>query len=71
MLPKPDISRPLFQHPDFRVEAMYTQLGLCPMCQNPVYEKDFVDEISRREYSITGLCQTCQDVMFAEPDEDE
>lgn len=71
MLSKPDISRPVFQHPDFRVEAMYTQLGLCPMCQSPVREEDFVDEISRCEYSITGFCQKCQDIIFTEPDEDE
>lgn len=70
MLPKPDISKPVFQHPDFHIEAMYTQLGICPNCYTPICEEDFVDEISRREYSVSGLCQMCQDVMFAEPEED-
>jgi hypothetical protein len=25
---------------------------------------DFRDELSRREYSISGLCQECQDLTF-------
>ncbi len=25
---------------------------------------NFVDELSRREYSISGMCQTCQDGVF-------
>lgn len=29
----------------------------------------FKDAMSRREYSISGLCQACQDVIFAEPPE--
>jgi transcription initiation factor IIE alpha subunit len=67
MLTKPNINKPAFQHPDFRVEAMYTQIGLCPMCQSPIHEEDFTDEISRREYSISGLCQKCQDEIFQPP----
>lgn len=31
-------------------------------CGKPVGE--FRDEISRREYRISGLCQTCQDKFF-------
>ena len=27
----------------------------------------FRDEISKREYAITTLCQHCQDEVFAEP----
>lgn len=31
----------------------------------------FTDELSQREFAISGLCQACQDVAFREPDEDE
>jgi hypothetical protein len=31
-------------------------------CGQPATE--FRDTISEREYSISGLCQTCQDVFF-------
>ena len=27
----------------------------------------FVDELSAKEYKISGLCQSCQDKIFVEP----
>jgi phosphate uptake regulator len=39
-------------------------------CSQPI--KGFRDEISAREYKITGMCQACQDKMFEEePEEGE
>lgn len=38
--------------------------GLCPMCGIHVGMIPFTDEISRREYKISGLCQKCQDAVF-------
>lgn len=35
--------------------------GKCPMCGNPIDDSEFRDELSRKEYSISGLCQMCQD----------
>ncbi len=29
----------------------------------------FADELSAKEYRISGLCQSCQDKTFKEPDE--
>jgi uncharacterized CHY-type Zn-finger protein len=40
----------------------------CVMCGKPATA--FKDELSRREYEISALCQGCQDVAFSE-DEDE
>jgi hypothetical protein len=37
--------------------------GLCPDCKNPI-DHQFRNEISRREFQISGLCQQCQDKMF-------
>lgn len=34
----------------------------CPMCGGDIGE--FKDEISKREYEISGLCQKCQDGVF-------
>jgi len=43
--------------------------GACMGCgKNPVGE--FTDELSRKEYGISGCCQACQDEMFAEPGDD-
>jgi predicted amidophosphoribosyltransferase len=38
--------------------------GLCPRCGKPAQQ--FRDCTSEREYEISGLCQKCQDVIFAE-----
>lgn len=35
---------------------------VCVRCHNPVGELN--DDISMREYEISGLCQTCQDQIF-------
>ena len=32
---------------------------------------DFRDEISRKEFGISGFCQSCQDDIFGGPDEDD
>lgn len=35
---------------------------ICVMCGEDA--KDFRDDVSRREYTISGMCQICQDVVF-------
>jgi hypothetical protein len=47
----------------------------CPLCGKPPTSKDdkefflFRDFNSAEEYRISGLCQECQDYVFAEPKE--
>lgn len=38
-------------------------------CAGPATE--FRDEISRREYGISGMCQKCQDAFFNSNEEDD
>ena len=45
-----------------RTEAI--ELGVCVDCGQPA--KDFRDAISQKEYTISGLCQSCQDKIFGE-----
>lgn len=41
-----------------------TEAGNCPICKAVIHpNKEFRDELSRREYEICGLCQKCQDLM--------
>jgi len=42
--------------------------GKCPTCGGEV--GDFRDELSAREYGISGMCQTCQDSVFCEDEEE-
>lgn len=44
-----------------RKVAMENQL--CVMCGSDA--NHFADELSRKEYGISGMCQTCQDKAFA------
>lgn len=37
-------------------------LDYCTMCRKPATE--FRDELSRKEYTLSGCCQTCQDDFF-------
>ena len=45
--------------------------GKCPFCSSPIDETTFRDDLSLREFKISGLCQKCQDSFFKEPDEDD
>lgn len=41
--------------------------GQCPTCGNEI--GIFRDRLSEKEFEISGMCQTCQDVTFSNPDE--
>ena len=41
--------------------------GKCTICRRPIKRNDFRDELSKRIYGISGMCQQCQDEIF-EPD---
>jgi uncharacterized CHY-type Zn-finger protein len=42
---------------------------ICVSCGKPAVE--FKDTLSRKEYRISGLCQNCQDIVFAIPEDEE
>ena len=41
----------------------------CTTCGNPITQ--FKNEISKKEYSISGMCQNCQDSVFDNYDEED
>lgn len=40
----------------------------CPLCGEDVKEEDFRDELSRKEFELSHMCQFCQDETF-QPDD--
>ena len=38
--------------------------GKCPFCGKDMSNPSFRDEMSIKEFRITGLCQECQDDFF-------
>ena len=53
----------------FEEEVRRAMMGMCIFCQTPVTVEDFRDDISRREFEISGMCQKCQDETFKDPEE--
>lgn len=48
----------------FGEQVKLSNAGKCPFCRQEVQMKDFTDELSKKEYGISGLCQKCQDETF-------
>jgi len=40
---------------------------VCAWCGTDANKKGFVDELSIKEFKISGLCQSCQDETFGKP----
>ena len=57
-----DIMRQLFPKAMANIDA-----GLCATCGKPVGE--FRDELSKKEFKISGMCQICQNSVFDQPEE--
>ena len=46
--------------------------GTCVSCDaEGIIASSFSDDISRKEYSISGMCQSCQDDLFGADEDDE
>lgn len=58
-----------FMETFFPEETKRQEQGLCPFCSHKIEESEFRDPLSLKEYQISGLCQSCQDDFFKEPEE--
>lgn len=58
--PHPGTSRPADLI--FPEKKALKDAGRCPTCMLTI--TDFRDELSVREYNISGMCQKCQDETF-------
>lgn len=45
-------------------EVKRIEAGKCPTCGNEIDPDDFNDDLSRKEWRISGMCQKCQDGVF-------
>ena len=49
----------------FNDEVKLVESSKCPFCKKDINpEKDFKDDLSKKEFKLSGLCQSCQDEMF-------
>jgi len=47
-----------------RSPAEAKEKGVCVTCGAKIEMEDFKDQLSIKEYGISGLCQKCQDDTF-------
>lgn len=40
--------------------------AVCPCCETQIRLEDFTDELSFKEFEISGLCEDCQNELFEE-----
>ena len=66
MLNPPNLSKPVFEV--FPNSADRVTFGVCVTCPNSIEEDDFRDDLSKKEYGISGMCQECQDDIFGGDD---
>jgi hypothetical protein len=62
MLQKPDVTKPGIAMFPNNVRAI--EADKCPTCGKVIKESDFRHGLSKTEYSISGMCQECQDKVF-------
>ena len=62
----PDLSKPIFALMPHLADRIMQ--GVCTFCA--VTLDEFRDELSAKEYSISGMCQTCQDKTFGVSEEE-
>lgn len=48
----------------FHKELQAIAEGKCPLCAKLVDSTQFKDELSLKEFKISGMCRNCQDDMF-------
>jgi len=59
----------MLRNAGFGKEVERVARGLCASCgEKP---GPFKDELSRREFGISGLCQKCQDDVFGGPEDED
>lgn len=53
----------------FGAEVERFENGLCVLCSKPVVIAELRNDMSRSEYEISGMCQTCQDGVWKPEDQ--
>ena len=65
----PDLSKPIFAMMPHLADRIIN--GCCAHCNEFIESDEFDDELSAKEFSISGMCQSCQNEIFQPFDEDE
>ena len=61
-----EMNKEMMRQLGFGVEVDRVESGKCPLCRDFIDPSSFKDELSKKEFTISGMCQQCQDVCFEE-----
>lgn len=64
------MNKQIMREAGFGKQVELVEHGFCPFCQKPVSISEFRDQLSVREYRISGICQACQDRVFVCTEDD-
>lgn len=62
------MNREILKMCGFEDEVNDVDSGRCPFCKLTVRSTDFTDDLSLKEFQLSGLCQECQDEVFSSND---
>ena len=64
------MNRDIMEALGFGEEMKMVENRQCPICGKRININDFVDELSLKEFTISGMCQECQDKIFNESEDE-
>lgn len=63
------MNRDIMEALGFGKEMKMVENRQCPICGEKVNTNDFRDDLSVKEFTISGMCQKCQDKIFNSEEE--
>lgn len=63
------MNKDIMRQAGFGKDVELVEQGKCPFCKKPIDATTFRDELSLKEFKISGMCQKCQDDFFGVKDE--
>ncbi len=59
------MNKDIMKKAGFEKEVALVEKHVCPICCKDIsLVNAFKDELSRKEYEISGMCQECQDSIY-------
>lgn len=58
------MNKDIMKQMGFGEHVKKVEAGKCPMCGKPIDMNTFKDDLSLKEFRISGMCQACQDDIF-------
>lgn len=58
------MNKDIMNQAGFGEQVKKVEAGNCPMCGKLIDRTTFKDDLSLKEFRISGMCQACQDDIF-------